>query len=204
MVQETIILQIENPEEKKYSIPDSDLIFELQKFLCKSRGSSITSNYNCDICDESYGCINCLKSHYETLHITNTVTQYKCKFSTHLSKSLVCPVCDLTFNNRSDTMDHYITHSVACEICGSGFDRQMHLTDHYKTSHNKGDYQATYECELCKSIYQYPVSLTKHYQTFHKMILCQVCKFRFGSVKELQDHEKNSPTKIKCFALCMQ
>ncbi|XP_018565320.1 zinc finger and SCAN domain-containing protein 26 isoform X2 [Anoplophora glabripennis] len=194
--EETIILQIEDTEDKKPPPPVKEVLEELDQSLCKSPTGSLTTTYTCDICDSSYGCLNCLKSHYETFHILNVVRRYKCKFSHHVSKSLVCPVCDLTFENRGETMDHYITHSVGCEICGSGFDRHSYLTEHYKTVHNKGDYQAFYECELCKMSYQYIATLTKHYRIFHRMTLCHVCKARFATVGELQEHEKVHQEKL--------
>ncbi|KAJ8957002.1 hypothetical protein NQ318_012169 [Aromia moschata] len=176
-VGETIILQIENSETEKNSISESGQVPELQS-SCRTKAGSIIGEYTCDICDSSYGCLNCLKSHYESLHIASAKIQYKCKYSCHISKSLVCPVCDLMFSTRSETMDHYITHSVACEICGSGFDRQSYLIEHHKTAHPKTHYESSYECELCKTGYQYPGSLAKHYQTFHRMVLCHVCKQR--------------------------
>ncbi|KAJ8925198.1 hypothetical protein NQ315_001384 [Exocentrus adspersus] len=193
-VGETIILQIE--EDKKQPPLSADALGELQQSLCVSSKGDVSSTYPCDICNNSYGCLNCLKSHYETLHILNILRRYKCRSSHHISKSLVCPVCELMFETRNDTMDHYITHSVGCEVCGSGFDRQSYLTEHYRTAHSKGDYQVHYDCELCKTTYQYTATLAKHYRTFHKMVLCHVCKTRFQDVSELQEHEKEHAEKL--------
>lgn len=71
---------------------------ELQ--LCRG-GDVMIDNYSCDICNYSYGCMNCLKSHYETMHVTNSnVVHYKCKYTQNYSKGLVCPVCHLMFETR--------------------------------------------------------------------------------------------------------
>ncbi|CAH1099639.1 unnamed protein product [Psylliodes chrysocephalus] len=200
-VGETIILQIENETEepvvspkpiKPPSIPIPDEVREstLQMVLCLSKTNSVVDTYTCEICNHCYGCLNCLKSHYETMHLGNTViSQYKCKFSTNVSKGLHCPVCKLIFDTRSNTMDHYITHAVACDICGSGFDRQKYLTEHLRTAHSKGSFDVWYDCELCKLTYQYGSSLSKHYQKFHKLILCVECNMKFENVTDLEEHE---------------
>uniref|UniRef100_A0A6P7G7V2 Uncharacterized protein LOC114334983 n=1 Tax=Diabrotica virgifera virgifera TaxID=50390 RepID=A0A6P7G7V2_DIAVI len=141
---ETIILQVENEEEEiveqRKPIPDEVRSSTLQLLLCSSKTNSVLDTYVCEVCSICYGCLNCLKSHYETMHLGNTfIAHYKCKYSTHISKGLCCPVCELTFNTKSETMDHYITHAVACDICGSGFDRQQYLSEHRRKVHNKGD-----------------------------------------------------------------
>ncbi|CAG9857674.1 unnamed protein product [Phyllotreta striolata] len=204
--QETIILQIENeaeeqafvpkkkpPQKPKEPIPDEIRASTLQSLLCTGR----TDTFACEICTNSYGCLNCLKSHYETMHVGNTlISQYKCKYSTHVSKGLYCPVCELIFDTRNDTMDHYITHAVACDICGSGFDRQFYLSEHMKTAHNKSVPDVLYDCEICKMTYKCSGGLSKHYQNFHKIILCVECNEKFESTGDLVEHEKTHRQKI--------
>ncbi|CAG9836621.1 unnamed protein product [Diabrotica balteata] len=191
---ETIILQVENEEEEvdqRTPIPDEVRSSTLQLLLCSSKSNSVLDTYTCEVCSISYGCLNCLKSHYETMHLGNTfIAHYKCKYSTHISKGLCCPVCELTFNTKSETMDHYITHAVACDICGSGFDRQQYLSEHRRKVHNKGDFDVIYDCEICRGNFQYPSGLSKHYQKTHKIILCVECKVRCGDQSELIEHEK--------------
>nr|XP_023013420.1 zinc finger protein 271-like [Leptinotarsa decemlineata] len=201
---ETIILQIEGEKleeqedsQDESSIHNENSVASLQLNLCCSQDNLVINTYTCEACQMQYGCLNCLKSHYETMHIARSyVAQYKCKYSMQISKYLYCPVCELVFDNRSDTMDHYITHAVACDICGSGFDRRQYLTEHLKSAHNKGDFNAFYECELCKQVFQYGGSLSKHYQVFHKMVLCVICKMKFENSKDLQDHEKEHSEKF--------
>ncbi|KAJ8977415.1 hypothetical protein NQ317_000217 [Molorchus minor] len=194
-VGETIIVQIENSDENGSPAPEQ--IPNSQHYTEVGKDSEIViDEYTCDICNNSYDCLNCLKSHYESLHIFSTPIRYICTHSHHISKNLVCPVCDLTFATRTETLDHYITHSVACDICGSGFDRYKHLADHYKQAHPKSGLERTYECDLCKTAYQNAAGLGKHYQIFHKMVLCHVCKKRFHTVHELQEHEEVHREKL--------
>lgn len=121
--------------------------------------------YTCEICQSSYGCINCLRSHYKTMHISSKqVMRYKCERSPNISKYFFCPVCQLCFEDKGTTMNHYLTHSVVCSVCGSGFDRQTYLADHMKSAHNRNDAETSFECVLCTLVYQYAVNLTKHYR----------------------------------------
>ncbi|CAH1989917.1 unnamed protein product [Acanthoscelides obtectus] len=217
---ETIILQIENQEEEdaKVKVEVVEPLEESQTTAgetdgnekisegvvtavsswehCEPKQNNMENVYVCEICEKSYCCVNCLKSHYEAMHIAKTQgTRYKCKF-TSMQKSLYCPVCEVCFENSKDTLDHYLTHSVACDVCGSGFDRQKLLVEHMIMVHNKVNCYESYECEFCKAIYQYHWNLTKHYQVYHKMILCYICKSRFPTVTDLQEHQRTHVQKI--------
>lgn len=73
----------------------------LERTLCSSADKSFNSTYICDICDSSYGCLNCLKSHYESLHVSDLpIIHYKCRNSPNCPKGLFCPVCEMIFENR--------------------------------------------------------------------------------------------------------
>ncbi|XP_056642111.1 PR domain zinc finger protein 5-like [Diorhabda sublineata] len=198
---ETIILQVDKEDEdsevKRDLMSEEERDWRLQFLLCSPKKDSALDKFTCDVCSQSYGCFNCLKSHYETMHLGyNYVSQYRCKNSKFTTKGLCCPVCELFFENRNDMIDHYITHAVACDICGSGFDRQKHLTEHRRKVHNKGDFDVLYDCEICRVSHQYPSGLTKHYQKVHKLILCIECKSNFTSVEDLQEHENTHRQKI--------
>nr|CAI5861778.1 unnamed protein product [Callosobruchus analis] len=216
---ETIILQIENQEEDvevkdevTESLEESQTISggidddkqiseEVMTVVrnwdpCKPKKNDVEDVFVCEICEKSYCCVNCLKSHYEAMHVANTTfTRYKCKW-TSMQKSLYCPVCEMCFENRTDTLDHYLTHSVACEVCGSGFDRQQLLVEHMFTIHKKVNCYESYECVFCRATYQYHWNLTKHYQVYHKMILCYICKSRYPSAIDLQEHLRTHLRKI--------
>nr|CAH7733004.1 unnamed protein product [Callosobruchus chinensis] len=216
---ETIILQIENQEEdvevkdeviesleesktaagaidENKQIPEEVVTVVRSWDLCEPKKNDVEDVFVCEICEKSYCCVNCLKSHYEAMHVTNTTfTRYKCKW-TSMQKGLYCPVCEMCFENRNDTLDHYLTHSVACEVCGSGFDRQQLLVEHMFTIHKKVNCYESYECVFCKATYQYHWNLTKHYQVYHKMIMCYICKSRYPSATDLQEHLRTHLRKI--------
>lgn len=73
----------------------------LEMALCSSKDRDFSSTYICEICGNSYGCVNCLRSHYDSVHICRLqIVQYKCQNSPNCPKGLYCPVCNMVFGSR--------------------------------------------------------------------------------------------------------
>lgn len=116
--QETIIVQIEKEGEAQVLQQQQNVLVKkdrkspkknndkfdlsaLERTLCSSKDKDFSSNFVCDICDNSYGCLKCLKSHYESVHVTQLrIVQFKCDNSPNCPKGLYCPVCGMVFNDR--------------------------------------------------------------------------------------------------------
>ncbi|XP_050294842.1 zinc finger protein 25-like [Anthonomus grandis grandis] len=158
-------------------------------FCCQPESDNLINMFPCKLCGRVTGCIFCLKSHYESIHLNLGLIQYKCNQMTYMRNyTEICHKCNLVCESRQEMFDHRKIHFVTCEVCDMSFDNALFLSNHCKTFHQK--FEVIISCDLCEQWFKQLQDLSTHYQTYHEMILCIVCFKRFSAISELTEHHK--------------
>ncbi|XP_060534877.1 zinc finger protein 600-like [Cylas formicarius] len=164
--------------------------------VCKSTDNNELNMYRCKQCSLVVGCIYCLKSHFESVHVNAGIIQYQCTQTMSYTKtSEVCPKCNLVCKSKTDLLEHRKVHFVKCEVCDTTFDSPLYLSNHCKMNHKK--FEVVLSCDLCNGWFKELCHLSDHYELAHGMILCIVCLKRFGTKEELEDHHSHHSIVLK-------
>jgi len=100
--------------------------------------------FPCKTCGMVVGCVFCLKSHYESVHLNLGLIQYKCNKTTYLKNfTEICNKCSLVCESKEEMVDHRKIHFVTCDVCDMSFDNALFLSNHCKSTHEK------FEVSLC-------------------------------------------------------
>jgi KRAB domain-containing zinc finger protein len=140
-------------------------------------------DFNCNLCDTTFGTINGLKQHL--------------KGHTDVQATHLCPYCPKKFTASSNLIDHVRIHTVPtipcsfegcikkfnskdmmkkhlqsvhlkvkhfyCDQCSKSFSQKGHLEDHKGTHSNK-----RFLCGLCSQLFSTRSSLKRHLKQIHK------------------------------------
>ncbi|XP_066250548.1 zinc finger protein 691-like [Euwallacea similis] len=163
-------------------IPNDILVF-----CCQPESSDPMDMFPCKECGMVAGCIFCLKSHYESLHLNLGIIQYKCNQMTYLkSYTEICNKCSLVCECTEEMIEHRKVHFVTCDVCDMTFDNALFLSNHCKSTHEK--FEVIISCDLCEQWFKRLQELSDHYELYHEMILCIVCFRRFADRAQLTQH----------------
>lgn len=108
-----------------------------------------------------------------------------------LRPSHVCDVCNKTFKNSRNLVNHKNVHTglkpFICDICTKGFNQPTTLARH-KVMHSA---ENPYVCGICKKRFNQPFNLARHevIHTDQKHYACDVCKKRFNQPSSLARHK---------------
>ncbi|KAF7273331.1 uncharacterized protein LOC143203954 [Rhynchophorus ferrugineus] len=175
-------ISIEKQENILEGIPNEILVY-----TCQPVDNNELNRYPCKACNSVVGCIFCLKSHYESIHLNLGIIQYKCEQTTYLKNyTEICHKCNLVCESKDEMIEHRKIHFVTCDVCDMSFDSALFLSNHCKTAHEK--FEVIISCDLCDQWFKQLNLLSDHYESFHEMILCIVCFKRFSSRDELEQH----------------
>ncbi|XP_030760881.1 zinc finger protein 528-like [Sitophilus oryzae] len=167
-----------------------DIPTEILVYTCQPVDQRELNRYPCKGCDAVVGCIFCLKSHYESIHLNLGIIQYKCEQTTYLKNyTEICHKCNLVCESKEEMIEHRKIHFVTCDVCDMSFDSALFLSNHCKTAHEK--FEVIISCDLCDQWFKHLYLLSDHYECFHDMILCIVCFKRFSSREELDKHHNS-------------
>ncbi|XP_019760105.1 zinc finger protein 37 homolog isoform X2 [Dendroctonus ponderosae] len=185
--------------------PSQDLPNDVLVYSCQSESNDALHCYPCKSCSMVSGCIFCLKSHYESVHLNLGLIQYKCDNTTYLKEyTEICHKCNLVCESKQEMIDHRKIHFVSCDVCDMSFDSALFLSNHCRATHEKledvadhhsafdfissGTKQVIISCDLCEQWFKHLQDLSDHYEDYHGMILCIVCFKRFSNRDELLAH----------------
>lgn len=177
--------QLVNVEENVNII--EDIPNEVLVYTCQPLNDEALNRYPCKTCGIVVGCIFCLKSHYESIHLNLGIIQYKCDQTSYLKNYIeICHKCNLVCESKEEMFDHRKIHFVSCDVCDMSFDSALFLSNHCKTAHEK--FEVIISCDLCEHWFKQLQDLSEHYESYHEMILCIVCFKRFATTAEMEEH----------------
>eukprot|EP00118_Oscarella_pearsei_P028393 m.2047 g.2047 ORF g.2047 m.2047 type:complete len:453 (+) comp8202_c0_seq2:237-1595(+) len=138
----------------------------------RGRGSS---QYQCDLCGEIFGCTNQLGQHLR-IHTAD--------------KPFTCHYCLKTFTQRSHLTRHLYTHTgekpYKCPHCEKAFARSTTLADHVNThTHSR-----PHKCPHCDRAFNQKSGLRYHIRTHtgERPFQCELCQKSFISSSQLTKH----------------
>ncbi|CAG9770975.1 unnamed protein product [Ceutorhynchus assimilis] len=173
-------------------IPNEVLVYTCQP----EHNDNPMDKFVCIKCNLITGCIFCLKSHYESIHLNLGLVQYRCHQITYLRNyTEICHKCNLVCESKEEMIEHRQIHFVVCDICNMSFDSALYFSNHCKATHKT--YEVAISCDLCESWFKVLENLSDHYQNIHEMILCIVCYKRFSNVEELVLHHQSHKITLK-------
>ena len=148
-------------------------------------------NFQCDICQRSYGGIRNLKAHQKQVHTESH------------RKAITCEFCgiSISFNKLKRHMETLRSKAeLSCDICKETFVGSYNFKQHFASAH-KGE--KIHKCDQCEFSAKTHGELTIHYQGVHlkrKRYPCPECKERFGTKLLLNKHALEAhETAIKTF-----
>ncbi|KAL1518017.1 hypothetical protein ABEB36_001703 [Hypothenemus hampei] len=164
-----------------------DIPNDVLVYTCQPESSDSLDIFPCKSCGAEVGCIFCLKSHYESVHLNLGLIQYKCNQTSYLKNyTEICHKCNLVCESKQEMFEHRKIHFVSCDVCDMSFDSALFLSNHCKSMHER--FEVIISCDLCEQWFKQLQDLSDHYDTFHEMILCIVCFRRFSTRPELVKH----------------
>lgn len=160
------------------------------------------ASYVCVMCAESFSSFEILSEHMKN--------QISCRRET----SVVCPICDKTFKNRSRCNAHLNTHKekpkYPCKKCGREFSNTIALQAHSETMHTQY-FDATlnsFACKLCSKEVPTKQLIMHHINTSHfhvSTFLCDICGKSFWKESSLRAHRfTHSDTKPYMCQICLK
>lgn len=142
-------------------------------------------SYVCVMCGESFPTFEILSEHMKS--------PVSCK----QEQSVVCPICEKSFKNRSRCNAHINTHKekpkYPCKNCGKEFPNTIALQAHLETMHTPY-FDATldaFACKLCNKEAPTKQRILNHINTNHYRIstfLCDICGKSFWKESSLRAH----------------
>lgn len=130
-------------------------------------------NFDCEICNTSYGLLQNLKHHIKLVHT---------------AKSIRCHICSKNFKNKMNLQHHLTIHDkVPCPYCQKVF-AKVKLNRHLRR------HTTMFECDLCSRKCVEKNGLRNHIETFHpkgKIFGCEYrCSEKFSTIHDLFDHNR--------------
>ncbi|XP_043931171.1 zinc finger protein 142 [Protopterus annectens] len=132
----------------------------------------------CDICSQTFGTNSKLRIHKLRVHE---------KKPTHF-----CMLCDYSGYNQNDITRHMNScHNgelqFACNQCDSKFSSETALKQHVLRKHEQ---KVCYCCLHCSFTCYSEATLKCHMQKQHPHLICGICKEKFNTREELEEHRK--------------
>ena len=112
-----------------------------------------TNNFQCHLCDKSFGTHLFLKLHQDKKHVQHLEMcvfcglqlKYKSNLRRHIltvhhqTRKYSCGFCTKTFNRKDNFQRHLVRHSITekfqCKICGLSYSRKDNLMVHNRKFH---------------------------------------------------------------------
>lgn len=137
----------------------------------------------CDLCRTYFRSIEALKDHVEKNHSKAVAA--------NLSRMrFVCNVCGILYKNKSNVMNHQLTHAtvktVHCSVCDFSCYIKQQLKVHVNT-HNK-----PFACDICQKVFAQRAQLNVHMNGVHynrRPYPCSSCKKEFKTKSAYDVHK---------------